>query len=152
MPMSRIEASVLVRRPLSEVFAFLASPGNHAAFVPGMLQFQQTSPGAFGQVGARARGLRRVLGRRVGLPYEVIEFQPGASLALEGSLGPLTFRDGYVLQTEGEATRVQFWLEPSLRGLMRLAQPFVTLIGRAHATETLANLKRSLEGAPRSAE
>jgi hypothetical protein len=40
---------------------------------------------------------------------------------------------------------VNFWLEPTLTGLMRWSRPFVALVGKAHAHETLVNLKRALE-------
>jgi hypothetical protein len=64
---------------------------------------------------------------------------------MKGAMGPITFRDGYVLEPQGSSTRVNFWLEPTLTGLMRVARPFVALVGKAHAYETLVNLKRALE-------
>jgi hypothetical protein len=143
--MARLEASQLINRSVEDVFAFLTAPANHPKFVPGMLEFQQTSAGAFGQVGATARGVRRDFGQRRDLPYEVIEFQPQKRLAMKGSIGGIAFRDGYTLESRGTGTRVGFWLEVMPNGVLRLAQPLIALIGRAHASETLGNLKRVLE-------
>ena len=144
---SRLESTILINRPAEDIFAFLNIPENHTKFVPGMLEFRKTSPGPFGQVGASIRGIRTVLGRRMELPYEITEFEPGNRLGMKGQIGPVKFKDGYVLERMGASTRVRFWLEPALTGLMKVTKPFVVLLGKAHANETLTNLKKALETA-----
>jgi hypothetical protein len=79
------------------------------------------------------------------LPYEITEYQQGCRLGMKGAMGPLKFLDGYILESMGTHTRVKFWLEPTLTGVMKLARPFIELIGRTHAHETLVNLKSVLE-------
>jgi carbon monoxide dehydrogenase subunit G len=143
---NRLEATILIDKPANDVFTFLHNPDNHPKFVPGMLEFKKASPGPIERVGTSIRGVRKFLGRKMELPYEITEYQPGSCLGMQGAMGPLTFRDGYILESVGSRTRVKFWLEPSLSGLMKLARPFVDLIGRMHAHETLTNLKRALEG------
>jgi carbon monoxide dehydrogenase subunit G len=143
----RLESTILINRPAEDVFAFLNNAENHTKFVPGMIEFRKMSPGPLGQVGASVRGIRRFLGRRMELPYEITEYEPGNRLGMKGQIGPVKFRDGYVLEGMGTSTRVRFWLEPALTGLMRLAKPFVVLLGKAHAIETLTNLKKALETA-----
>ena len=143
----RLESTILINRPAADVFAFLSIPENHAQFVPGMLEFKKTSPGPLGQVGASARGVRRILGQKMELPYEITEHEPGNRLGMKGRMGPIAFKDGYVLDAVGASTRVKFWLELSLNGVMKLANPFVVLVGKTHAEETLANLKKNLETA-----
>lgn len=148
MMTSRIEETVLINRPIEDIFAFLNIPENHPKFVPGMLEFKKTSPGRLERVGATVRGVRRFLGRRMELPYEITEYEPNNKLAMKGALGPIRFSDGYMLEAlGGSGTRVKFWLELSLTGLMKLANPFVVLLGKTHANETLANLKSTLEKA-----
>jgi hypothetical protein len=51
------------------------------------------------------------------------------------------------LDPMGNSTRVKFWLELTLTGLMKLARPILVLQGKTHADETLANLKSALEKA-----
>lgn len=144
---NRLESTILIHRPAEDVYAFLNTAENHTKFVPGMLEFKKTSPGPLAQVGASVRGVRRFLGYKLELPYEITECEPGNRLGMQGQMGPLTFRDGYILEKTGDGTRVRFWLEPVLTGLMKLAQPFVAFIGKAHANETLVNLKKALETA-----
>jgi len=144
---NRLEATILINRPAEDVFAFLNVPENHPKFVPGMLEFKKTSPGPLGRVGATIRGVRQILGRRMELPYEITEYEPDNRLGMKGAMGPITFEDGYVLDSMGNNTRVRFWLELTLTGLMKLAKPFVVWQGKIHADETLTNLKNALEKA-----
>lgn len=142
----RLEASVLIDKPVEDVFAFLNTPQNHPRFVPGMIEFRTTTPGPLGQVGTTVQGVRRFLGGKMLLPYEITEYEPNSRLAMKGIMGPIHFNDGYVLEAAGRSTtRVNFWLELTLTGLMKLADPIMKVVGRTHAQETLDNLKRALE-------
>ena len=142
---TRLEAGVSIGRRAEDIFAFLAVTENHAKFVPGLLEFRKVAPGPSGEVGAAIRGVRRFMGRRVELPYEITEHEPGRKLGMQGRLGPLRFKYGYLLQPTGGSTQVRFRLEMTLTGLAKLAAPLVLLIGRIHAGETLAGLKKALE-------
>lgn len=143
--MSRLKASILIDRPVQDVFAFFNVAENHARFIPGMKEFKQTSPGAFGQPGTTMRGLRRDFGIRSAVRYEITRVEPNHALDMKGNMGPIGFEDGYVLESMGSRTRVNFWLEFGLAGLMKLATPFMLLLGQTHAAETLANLKKVIE-------
>lgn len=149
MMANRLEATILINKPTEDVFAFLHNPDNHPKFVPGMLEFNKSSPGPIEQVGTSIQGVRRFFGRRMELPYEITEYQHGARLGMKGAMGPITFMDGYVLESMGSNTRVKFWLELTLTGVMRLARPFIALVGKTHAHETLVNLKKALDGSNR---
>jgi carbon monoxide dehydrogenase subunit G len=145
--MRRLEASIRVQQPAETVFDFMSVAENHARFIPNMVEFRQTSPGAFGQVGTTIRGRLRILGVSVEVPYEITQFEPKTRLAMQGVMGPILFKDGYALEPAGGETRIVFWLELTPRGVARLANPLMGFIGRTHAAETLANLKKALETA-----
>jgi hypothetical protein len=141
----RIEAHTLIEKSPHEIFAFLSVPENHAKFIPGMLEFKGASPGSFAQVGAKALGLRRLLGRRLDLPYEIIESEPDKKLAMKGEMGPISYEDGYLLEPRGSGTRVTFWLRFKPAGWIWLAMPILIPWGKIHGAETAANLKRVLQ-------
>ncbi len=143
--MARLEASVLINKPVEDIFAFLSVAENHARFIPGMLEFKQTSSGPLGQVGATARGVRSDLGKKTEVLYEITEVERNTKLGMKGAMGPILFKDGYELQPSGAGTQVNFWLELTLTGLAKLAGPFIFLIGRTHAGETVEKLKKTLE-------
>jgi len=143
--MARIESTVIVRRALEDVFAFLNASENHARFIPNMAEFRQTSPGAFGKVGATAQGLLSYFGLvNIKVKYKVIKHEPNHRLAMKGQMGPIIFKDGYILKRNGDGTEIRFWLELVPTGWAKILSPFTRLIGKIHAWETLRNLKREL--------
>ena len=145
--MTRIESSLDVPKSVAEVYRFMSLPDNHARFIPNMEEFKQTSNGAFGQAGTKVRGLLNYFGiLKIEVPYEIIDVEPDHRLAMKGKMGPIQFKDGYILDPVGQGTRINFWLELNPTGWAVLFKPFAGLIGRIHASETLANLKRELNG------
>ena len=145
--MARIESSLQVSKSVPEVYRFMSVPDNHARFIPNMAEFRQTSGGAFGQVGTKVQGLLNYFGiLKIEVPYEIIEAEPDHRLAMKGKMGPVQFRDGYILDPVGQGTRINFWLELNPTGWAVLLKPIAGLIGWIHARETLANLKRELNG------
>jgi carbon monoxide dehydrogenase subunit G len=145
--MARIESSMQVSKSVADVFDFMSVPDNHARFIPHMAEFKQTSNGPFGQVGTTVRGSLNYYGiLKIEVPYEIIEHEPDHRLAMKGSMGPVQFKDGYILSPSGQGTRIKFWLELDPTGWAILLKPIAGLIGRIHAQETLANLKRELNG------
>jgi hypothetical protein len=144
--MSKIEASVIINRPAEEIFRFFSMAENHARFIPGMIEVKQTSAGPFAQAGATARGVRRDVIIDSEVRYEITQAEPNKAFGMKGKMGPLHFEDGYVLEPLDTGTRVRFWLEFKLAGLMLLARPFIQFLGKTHAGETLDNLKKVLDG------
>jgi Polyketide cyclase / dehydrase and lipid transport len=142
--MARIESGILVSKSVEETFAFLNKPESHRKFIPRCTEFKQTSAGAFGQIGATVKGTLNYFGIRIPVDYEIIEHQPNQRLAMQGTMGPVRFKDGYILSPASEGTRTTFWLELTMTGFTALFQPFAGLIGKIHAWETLRNLKREI--------
>lgn len=144
--MARIESELLVDQPLGDVFAFLNVCESHLRFIPRMTQLNQTSPGAFGRTGTRLSGMLNYFGIRIPVQYEIIEHDSNHRLAMKGQMGPVLFKDGYILKKNGDGTEIKFWLELMPTGWARILSPFAGLIGKIHAWETLRNLKRELRG------
>jgi hypothetical protein len=143
--MKPIESTILVSRSVEDVFNFLSIAENHAKFIPNMIEFNEVSPGQFGPVGSAAQGVLRFWGQKMKVPYEIIESEANQKLAMKGVLGPVSFKDGYVLSRGENGTLIKFWLVLMLSGFGRLMSPFAGLVGQVHARETLTNLKNALE-------
>ena len=142
--MARIESILLVHQSLEDVFAFLNACESHRKFIPRMTHLDQTSRGAFGQVGTTLSGMLNYFGIRIPVQYEIIEHELNRRLAMRGQMGPVFFKDGYVLKKNGDGTEIKFWLELMPAGWSKIFSPFAGLIGRVHAWETLRNLKQEL--------
>ena len=142
--MTRIESSILVQQSVEDIFSFLDTRENHQRFIPRMTKLEQTSNGVFGQTGTTLSGMLNYFGIRIPVQYEIIEAKPNNRLAMKGQMGPVLFKDGYDLKKNGEGTEINFWLELAPTGWARVFSPFMGLIGKIHAWETLRNLKREL--------
>ena len=144
--MARIESSIIVSKSIEDIFGFLSRCESHQKFIPRMTQLEQETDGAFGKVGTRLSGLLNYFGIRIPVTYELIDVEPLQRLAMKGQMGPIHFKDGYILSSSPQGTQIYFWLELQPTGWAVLMRPFAGLIGRLHAYETLRNLKRVLDG------
>jgi hypothetical protein len=142
--MARIESKLIVSNSIKDVFSFLSARESHLKFIPRITAFNQTSQGRFGQVGTTAAGMLNYFGIRIPVQYEIIDIEPNQRLAMKGQMGPVGFKDGYVLGAAEKGSRIHFWLELSPTGWAKVFTPFAGLIGKVHAWETLRNLKREL--------
>ena len=133
-----------VQQTLEHVFAFLNTRESHLKFIPRITEFNQTSPGVFDQPGTTLSGMLNYFGIHIPVAYEIIEVAPMDRLAMKGRMGPVLFTDGYILKKNGQDTEIKFWLDLTPTGWARLLAPFMGLIGKIHAWETLRNLKREL--------
>ena len=142
--MTRIESRLVVSKSVEETFAFLTKRESHLNFIPRMISLTQTSQRAFAQIGSTANGMLNYFGMKIPVHYEVIEHEPMTKLAMKGLMGPVAFRDGYVLSKKYDGTEIKFWLELNPSGWTRILAPFAWFIGKIHAWETLRNLKREI--------
>ena len=142
--MARIESSIPVPKPVQEVFAFLNECESHRRFIPRMTRLDQTSPGAFGQVRTKLSGMLNYFGIRIPVQYEIVGVTPDERLAMKGQMGPFDFEDGYFLTEKDHGTEIRFWLDLAPTGWAKIFSPFMGLIGKIHAWETLRNLRREL--------
>jgi len=143
--MARIESSILVPKSIENTFSFLNQRESHLNFIPRMIALHQTSQGDFGRVGTTADGMLNYFGVKIPVQYEVIEHELNRRLAMRGKMGPVLFKDGYVLSAAEKGTQIKFWLELIPTGWTRLFAPFSKMISKIHAWETLRNLKKELE-------
>lgn len=143
--MAHIESSILVPKSTEDIFSFLNQRESHLHFIPRMIALHQTSQGDFGRVGTTADGMLNYFGVKIPVNYEIIEHELNNRLAMKGKMGPILFKDGYVLSAAEDGTKIKFWLELLPTGWTKLFTPFSKMIGKIHAWETLRNLKRELE-------
>lgn len=143
--MARIESTVVVPISVEDVFAFLSKCESHRSFIPRMTELRQTSPGEFGQAGTTLSGMLNYFGIRIPVQYDIVEVKPDQTLSMNGKMGPFDFKDGYILNADGNDTHIRFWLDLRPTGWARAFSPFLGLIGKIHAWETLRNLDRELK-------
>jgi hypothetical protein len=142
--MSRIESSITDSKSVEDVFAFLTKRESHLSFIPRMVSLTQTSQGEFAQVGGTCEGMLNYFGIKIPVGYEITENVLNQKLSMNGKMPYVNFKDGYVLNKKENGTEITFWLELTPFGYAKILFPFMGLIGKVHAWETLRNLKREI--------
>ena len=140
--MVRIEFSIDVDRPPSEVFEYLTD----AASLP---EWQSSAVEAHWEGekarGARVREVRKFLGRRMESELEVTEYEPDRRFALKVLSGPVPFSVLQTLEPRNGGTRVTFLGEGEPGGFFKLAEPIVARTAERQFKSDFETLKDVLE-------
>ena len=141
--MPSAENSVVIDRPRSEVFAFVANHENDPKWRRGVLDIQRAAGEGVGAV--YRQGVKGPFGRRVPADFEITAFEEGSHVAFRALSGPVRPEGSYRFEDANGGTRVTFSLNAEVRGPKMLIAP---MVGKAMRNEVgaLENLKRVLEG------
>ena len=140
--MPSAENSVVISRPRSEVFAFVADHENDPRWRPGVADIKRAS--GEGQGAIYTQGVKGPMGRRIDADFEVTAYQPDTLLAFRTLAGPVRPEGSFRFEDADGGTRVTFSLNADLTGGKRLMAP---MVGKSMRSEVAAldNLKRVLE-------
>lgn len=142
--MIKLEESIIINRPVEEVWKFITNLGNQPKWDRGVLEARQTSEGQAG-VGSTVQVRRQMLGRqRIG-EFQVSEYVPNRRLAFQASLGQMTAQSRYTFEPASGGTRLTQISEVELGGWRKLLTPILVMMLQRDGREDFANLKRILE-------
>ena len=136
------ENSVVINRPRSDVFAFVADHENDPKWRPGVMDIKRAS--GEGQGAVYTQGVQGPMGKRIAADFEVTAYQDGTLLAFRTLAGPVRPEGSYRFEDVDGGTRVTFSLNANLRGAQKLMAP---MVGKSMRNQVAAldNLKRVLE-------
>jgi len=135
---------VTIRRPASEVFAFIADGLNGPKWRSGITDIALVSGSGLGAT--YKQGVKGPGGRRVDADYRVTTYEPNTRLAFEAIAGPVRPKGEYLLEQVADGTRLRFGLEAELGGIKRLLMSGAvqkTMDAEVEATEKLKSLLES---------
>jgi uncharacterized protein YndB with AHSA1/START domain len=142
---AREEHSVVIDRPIEEVFAYLTDANNDSLWQATTLETEQTSEGPVG-VGTIYRSVSKFLGRRIETTVEVTEHEPPRKQCVRATSGPMLAAGCSLLEpADGASTRFTQTLEAEVGGFFRLAEPLVARAFRRQMQADMATLKDLLE-------
>ena len=142
--MPSAERSVTINRPADEVYRFIASGDNQAAWRPGVVSVRLRS-GTDGEAGAvYEQRVKGPFGRPVPADYEIVSATPNRELSFRAIAGPARPEGAYVFAAAGDTTTVTFSLRAELAGPARLMGPMVAKTMDAEVG-CLDNVKTILE-------
>ncbi len=142
--MVRVETSVVVQRPVEELFGVVTNPETYAQWMPGCLGARQTSQGPMG-VGATYVDGGRLLGRRIEENLVVTAYEPNWKFGVKTTSGPMRGEGEYTFEPVEGGTRITLVGEAALGGFFKLAKPIVARAIKRQGVGNLAGLKNLLE-------
>jgi carbon monoxide dehydrogenase subunit G len=142
--MSKIELSVVINRPVEEVFAFANDPNNDVQWQTGVLESKQTSEGPRG-VGTTDSNVIQFLGRRIESTVEITEYEPNKMVRSKATSGPIPFDSTSTFESVEGGTKVTTEAEMDFGGVFKLAEPIVMRSAKRQFEGSMATLKDILE-------
>jgi uncharacterized membrane protein len=142
--MAQASSSVMIARPIGDVFAYLADGDNCPQWRSGVLDIKRVSGEGVGE--RYAQGVAGPMGRRVAADYEITVFEPNRRIEFQTLAGPVRPHGRYDFEEADGGTRVTFSLDASLGGFQRLFMGSMVQRTMDAEVAALANVKRLLEG------
>ncbi len=142
--MISIEKSIIIRRPVEEVFAYVSDLTHSAEWQTGLLEVRKTTPGPLG-VGTKYTLVRVFMGRRMEASNEFVEFGPNVKVAFKSTSGPIPFKASYLFESTGGDVKLTSTIEMHPKGFFNLAEPLISASLQKDVEAGLGKLKDMLE-------
>jgi len=146
--MITIEQSVVINRPIEEVFEFVADQSKLPLWQSGVLESGVTSEGPMG-VGTTYRYTFQLLGRKVETAGEITEYELNSRCSFKAQSGPFPLKGGFSFRAVNGGTRVTLAVEAEAAGFFKLAEPIGARMLNRQFETNFGNLKDLLEAETR---
>lgn len=142
--MINIEDSVIIGRPLAEVFAYVADLSHGPEWQNGLLEVRKTTEGPLG-VGTRFTFVRKFLGQKLEASNEFVEYKPDTIVTFRTLSGTMPVIASYLFEPVPEGAKVTCKIEMQPGGFSRLAEPLIAATVRREMAAEFGFLKDLLE-------
>lgn len=132
--MSRSQASIDIKRPVDDVFAYAVDMGNFIKWSGEAIEAEQIGEGPLG-VGTQIRAVGKFLGRRVEQTLEITAYEPPASFGFKSVSGPFKSKMTLTFENVDGGTKVTEAVDVESGGFFGVADPlFARMLGRQFDT------------------
>jgi uncharacterized protein YndB with AHSA1/START domain len=142
--MRKIEASIVISRPVEEVFAYLANPENDSQWQSAVVESGFLGEGPMA-VGAKTREVRKFMGQRMESEAEITAYEPNAKIAFKSTSGPVQYEIRSSFEPVDGGTKLTIVAEADTGGFFKLAEGLVVRQFEKELRADLARLKDILE-------
>ncbi len=142
--MIHIEESMVINRPIEEVFAYVSDFRTTSQWQSGVVDVRVTPEGPVG-VGTQATFVRVFLGRRLEMTVELIEYEPPTKQTFKTISGPMPTTVSRRFEPTAGGTKVSQVIESQAGGVFALAEPLVARSFRRGVEADFGTLKDVLE-------
>ncbi len=145
--MLKVEQSILIKKPVEQVWNFLTDFQNTPKWDIGVSETRQTSQGPAG-LGTTFQNIGPFLGRESVREYKVTELEPDKKVTVK-LITPAKFIQNaevsYIFEATQNGTKLSAVGSVEFNGLFRVIQPILRRRAKKDSEGDLANLKRLLE-------
>jgi carbon monoxide dehydrogenase subunit G len=141
--MFQVQVTIVINRPLEEVFGFLSDLENNLKWRPGMIEANKKSTGPIG-VGTTYRMINNFFGRRIEGEAVVTEYEPHRKYATTNKSG-LQIKTQRTFEPVDGGTMVTFSVWTELGGIFKLVEPLMATIGKRRLEADATTVKKLIE-------
>lgn len=141
--MITVEKSVIINRPVADVFAFVTNEENTTKWQGGVVETRDEGPS--NQVGSRYTEVRKFMGRDMNTTLELTAFEPNTRWAAKVVKGPVPYEVESLFEAVGDGTRVTTRVEGEPTGFFKVAEGMVSGQLEKSLEEDFQRLKALME-------
>lgn len=142
--MTTIKGSILIRRPLEEVFDFVADERNEPAYNPQMRSVEKTTPGPIG-AGTLWHVVTSSGKRNTPFELEVTEYTRPSRIGSMTRMAAADISGALTFVPHADGTLMRWSWEVRPKGMLKLATPLFAAVGRRQEQRIWSSLKAHLE-------
>jgi uncharacterized membrane protein len=141
--MFKIETSIVINRPVEEVFPVVSNLENNPKWDPDFVEVEKISQGPIG-VGTTWRYVQKAVGQRIEAEAEVAEYELNRKCTHKGK-SPFPAELQMTFASVGDGTQLNLRFEAEPGGFFRLAGPILKIMLKRAIVSDFANLKNLME-------
>ena len=142
--MIKVESSVVINKPLAEVFAFATNNDNTTKWQGGVEAVIAEGPPNV--VGSKYTEVRKFMGQEMKSTMELTAFEPNVKWAAKVVKGPVPFEVTATYEAAGSATKMTTLVEGEPKGFFKIAEGMLEGQLKKSLQEDGERLKKLLEG------
>ena len=141
--MIKVEKSIVINKPVEDVFGFVTAADNYTKWQSGVEQVIEGGPR--NTVGSQFTEVRKFMGQEMRTTLELTEFVPNAKWAAKVVKGPVPYEVTMTFQGVDGGTKVTTSVDGEPKGFFKLAEGMVAGQLEKSLTEDEQKLKEILE-------
>jgi uncharacterized membrane protein len=142
--MAQFKTSLVIHRPVEDVFAFVSNYQNSPKWVSGAMEHKKISEGPIG-VGTVIRTTGRAMGQRIEATRIVTAYEPNVKYAFKSEYRQVPLTSTFLFEPVQSGTRLTVVVEGEPTGLFKAATPLILGMLQQQFEGDLRRLKRLLE-------
>ncbi len=144
--MLKVEKSVVIKKPVAEVWAYVNDNKNATKWQGGVVSVQEEE-GPANTVGSRYTEVRKFLGQEMKTTMEITAITPNSKWVAKVIKGPVPYEVTMTFESVPEGTKLTTTVEGEPKGFFKLAEGMVASTLSKSLEEDGNHLKALLEGA-----